>query len=83
VPRVALDLLDQQLLGLFGGETGDALQLALLLGDELLVACGRLFGALFASGKCRLAGLELAGGPLRRGVTLGNLPFAPDEVLFE
>ena len=37
VARLALDLLDQQLLGLVGGQAGDALELVLLLGDELLV----------------------------------------------
>ena len=33
-----LDLLQQDVLGFVGGQTGDALQLALLVGDELLVA---------------------------------------------
>ena len=37
VPRVAFDLLDQQLLGFVGGQAGDAFELVLLLRDELLV----------------------------------------------
>ena len=37
VPRVALDLLEQQLLGLVRGQAGDALELVLLLRDQLLV----------------------------------------------
>ena len=37
-PRVGLDLLQQQLARLVGGQAGDALQLALPLGDELLAA---------------------------------------------
>ena len=36
VPRVGLDLLEQQLARLVGGQAGDALQLVLLVGDELL-----------------------------------------------
>ena len=41
VPRVAFDLLEQQLLGFFCRQPGDALELVLLLGDELLVLGGR------------------------------------------
>ena len=37
VARVGLHLLDEQLLGLVGRQAGDAFELALLLGDELLV----------------------------------------------
>ena len=36
VPRLAFDLPDQQLLGFVGGQAGDALELVLVLGDELL-----------------------------------------------
>ena len=36
VPRIAFDLLEQQLACLVGGQAGDPLELALLLGDELL-----------------------------------------------
>ena len=37
VPRFALDLLDQQLFGFVRGQAGDAFELVLLLGDQLLV----------------------------------------------
>ena len=40
VARVAFDLLDQQLLGLVGRQAGHALELVLLLRDELLVLRG-------------------------------------------
>ena len=44
VPRVGFDLPDQQLLRFVGGQARDALELVLLLRDELLVACGRRGG---------------------------------------
>jgi len=37
VPRVGFDLLDQQLFGFVGRQAGDALELVLLAGDQLLV----------------------------------------------
>ena len=40
VARLALDLLEQQFLGLVGGEAGHPLQLVLLLGDQPLVLRG-------------------------------------------
>ena len=58
VPRVAFDLLEQQLLRFVGRQAGDALELVLLLGDQLLVlraaaarrACSRSASASVARG---------------------------------
>ena len=66
-PRVAFDLLQQQLLGFVGRQAGDALQLVLLLRDELLVLRG---GAPRRPSRARAIGafarlqvlLELLGG---------------------
>ena len=51
-PRVGFDLLEQQLARLVGGQAGDALQLALPLGDELFGARGGRGGALFLLRRC-------------------------------
>ena len=46
VPGVGLDLLEQQLLGFVRRQAGDALELVLLLGDQLLVLGRGGFGLL-------------------------------------
>ena len=54
VPRVALDLLDEQFLGFVGRQAGDALELVLLLRDQLLVFRGRRARACFSRSVDRL-----------------------------
>ena len=55
VARVAFDLLEQQLLGLVGGQAGDAFELVLLLRDEPLVLGGGGRRRPFALGQAALA----------------------------
>ena len=67
VPRVAFDLLEQQLLGLVGRQAGDALELVLLLGDELLVlARPRPAAAFSRSASAAVARPQLLLEPLER-----------------
>ena len=58
-PGVGLDLLEQQLLRLVGRQAGDALQLLLLLGDQLLVAGRGGRGGLLAVADRLLARAQL------------------------
>ena len=84
VPRVAFDLLDQQLLRFVGGQAGDALELVLLLGDEPLVFRRRRRAS---SSRARRAArsrlLELLLEPIDRRLPLGQRRLAAGQRLLE
>jgi hypothetical protein len=64
VPGVAFNLLEQQFLGFVGRETGDALELVLLLSDEPLVLFRGDLRRLFAVGDSAFADVQLLVQPL-------------------
>lgn len=83
VPRLDLDLLEQQVLGFLGGEAGDPLEFVLLPGDELLVLRGRGIGLLFALRHRLLAPKQFLLHALERQLPLGELGIAAGEALFK
>ena len=83
VPRLALDLLEQQRLGFLGSEAGDSLEFVLLPGDELLVVRGRGLGLLLALRYRRLAPQQFLLHPLERQLPLGELGIAAGDALLE
>ncbi len=83
MPRLAFDLLDQQLLGFVAGESGDPLELVLLLRHELLVLRGGGRRARFAFAQPALAADELLLEPLDRRLSLGGRGVASDQRLLE
>ncbi len=83
-PRVGLDLLEQQLARLVGRQAGDALQLALPLGDELLgsrVRGGRGLSRCWTSAFSRAAQLLLE--PVAGGQPVGERARLVGERLLE
>ena len=83
VPGVAFDLLEQQLLGFVGRQAGDALELVLLLRDELLDTSSPRRPPAARGRRPRFARLQVLSSALDRGLALGELRFAPRERLFE
>ena len=83
VARLAFDLLDQQLLRFVGGEAGDALELVLLVRDELLVLRRGGCGAALAIDERAVPAVQLFLEALDRGLALGGGRFAAAERLLE
>ena len=83
VPRVGFHVLDEQLLRLFARQAGDALELALLIGDEPLVFRRGVERGLLALLDRALARGQLLLEPLGAGLAIGERRVAPREGLFE
>ena len=81
--RVALDLPQQQLLRLVGGEAGDTFELVLLLRDQALVLAAERRGRLFATSQAMLACVQIPVEPLERILPLGQAEVAPGQRLLE
>ena len=83
VPRLALHLLQQQLLGFVGGEAGDALELTLLRRDELLVLGRRRRRRFLPLADGAVARVQLLLEPLDGALPLADHRFAPRQRLLE
>ena len=83
VPRVAFDLLQQQLLGFLGRQARHALELVLLLRHELLVFGRRGRRCPFALGQVPVARAQLLLQPLDNDLTIGQGHVAPRQRLLE
>ena len=84
VPRLAFDLLEQQLLGFVGGQAGDALELVLLLGDQLLVLGAAAAAALSRARPTRVrARCSSFSSRSIADLALGERRFAPGQRLLE
>ena len=70
VARLVFDLLDQQLFGFVGGEAGDALELVLLAGHQLLVFADRGRGRLLPIGDGPIARADLLFEAVEPGLAL-------------
>src|SRR6185436_5983359 len=82
-PGVGLDLLQEQVARFFGGEAGDALQLAMAVGEHLLGTRCRRVGAEPEIAQRRVAGAQLALELLGVGDAVGERPGAVGEPLLE
>src|SRR5262245_21944317 len=83
VPCFSLNLLQQEIFGFLGRQTGDALELVLLLSDKPLVlgsGCPRGFLAL---GDGPIAGVQLALQTLDRALAFAECPLAAGQRLLE
>src|SRR5207237_1116831 len=74
---------EEQFLRLVGGESRNALELALLMRGELLVLGRRCRGLLLAFGRAPVAGSQLFFKPLHRDLAFGERRVAPRERLLE
>ena len=83
VPRFALDLPDQQILGFIGGQAGDAFELVLVLRDELLAFGRRRGGRALAFGQGPVAAAQLLLEALGRRLPLRHRRLAPGQHLLE
>ena len=82
VPGVALDLLEQQLLGFVGGQAGDPLELVLLLRRRAVRIRGGRFGA-FSRSRALARGVQLFLEPLDAACRSASWRLAPRQRLFE
>ena len=71
-PRVGFDLAEQHFFGFVGGEPGQPLQLALLIGDEPLVAGGRFLRGFRPHRDRLIAAAQVLFGALRDGGAIGQ-----------
>ena len=83
VARFAFDLPDQQLLGLVAGQSGDALELVLVLGDELVALRGGGGGVLFTLEESLVASRQFLFEAFVERLALGQRRLAPRQRLFE
>src|SRR5262249_31074982 len=83
VPRFALHLPDEELLGFVGRQARHALELALLLRDELFVFPGRRGRRLLALGDGFFAGGEVLLGALVSGLARRQARLTPGQRLLE
>ena len=82
-PGVSFDLLQQQLARFVGAQPGDALQLALPIGDELFGARGGRGGALLVGGERLFARAEILFDPVGCGEAIGERARLVGEPLLE
>ena len=81
VACLAFNLLDQQLLGLVGGQPGDALELVLVLGDELLALRERRGGVALAIAQRLVAACQLLLETIDRRLAVGRRRLAAGQRL--
>jgi len=81
--RIALDLFKEQFFRLVSGQAGDALQLVLLLRNELFVFLRRRLRLMFSSADGRFSRVEVAFKTFDRALPVEQLRLAPRQRLLE